>query len=267
MTGHGTKKPTKRRGYAPTIVEERFTTAGGAEGVRTTVTKHGLVHVTESFTTDEISKDPRNMFGPPDDPDIVLLEVREAARQILRSAGLPTDEDFRRIGPKGGPYEPHPGGTPDGVRQIKWWVEIEERTEAICRERAAAELIRAISGVLRLGLDTKALLSVLGLMDTYHRFGLQAGGTLDAAILGHRTRAAQKRGPATKRERTAKLTEIVRRHAEAFWEDYPACRGNAAATAPSIFKLVNAALADEGMRTIAERTVLNYISRIGQSGG
>lgn len=176
-------------------------------------------------------------------------DLLDRARDVLRSSGLPTDEDKDKL------------QLPDGrTFPLGWSKIVKERTEPLSRERLAMELIWSIKEILQGEHDDSTLWRIWRFMNNSHNFILAAVKINEAVVSAYKAEKGRRKGPEVKAAAASRKKEIIRELSSAYWKRTPVNRGNVSATAEAIKEDLNNRFHAEGLKPIGSRSIIRHLA-------
>ena len=139
-------------------------------------------------------------------------------------------------------------------------------TKPLSQYRLIGDLLHQIDQLLRQNLKPHSLEICRALIKAYWRFCVGVGDVNRLADRGMIAEKCLAKGPQSRKTRGAVVLEIVCKHADKFWSQRAALRGNKTITAEEIAPEVNEELKSLGQRPLRPKTIADTISK-GISGG
>ncbi|MEA2906616.1 MAG: hypothetical protein QOI12_4003 [Alphaproteobacteria bacterium] len=242
-------KKMGRRPKQPTLECNEWTDTDPKTGTRISVV-HNIrgVLATETRHYESLALGLQDMSSSSDRQR--LEELCENTRDQLEKLGLPSDRIPFWIQIDDGEWEPDlAGARPQAQRNLRgstWRKRLEQLTEPLSKERAAGDVLYALTALLkRPGID-EHLWHINRAMNAYRSFSL-AGTINNLAAAGIAARKARAAGPAVKRKRANEIRRLIGVHAENYWSSHPILRNDASNTAAQIVMTVNADLITRGL--------------------
>jgi hypothetical protein len=135
-------------------------------------------------------------------------------------------------------------------------------TEPLSQYRLIGDLLHQIDQLLRLNLKPHSLEICRALIQAYSRFCVGVGDVNRLAPRGMMAEKCLAKGPQSRKTRGAVVLEVVCKHADKFWKQRPALRGNKTFTAEEIAPGVNEELKSLGQTSLRPKTIADKISKV-----
>lgn len=198
----------------------------------------------------------------------VLEQHCEYLRDRLEESGLPSDRVRGWIRQLDGAWTPASadvtmGEIKPGMRYSSWFKRVEEMTEPLTIERAAADLLWHLGLMLSSIKDDKQLWHVGQVLRAYRHYSL-SGSINVFASHGKLVTKARADGPKARHKSAQARRRLVLKSARRYWKENPSYRGDASNTAACIRDAVNGELLlrrllPAGKSGLSAKTISDYI--------
>jgi hypothetical protein len=209
----------------------------------------------------EVRVEQPEIFGPQRfiPPFKILIEALcEELRAVLDRADLPTDRYPIMPFELDYGYEPLEHTTPSGDI---WWHFVEESTEALSKERIAANLLFSLLKILKQNLSNEHLADVYKGMQAYSLYKI-ATDFHSLAIMGKAAQKGRSHGPDARKNKTQTVRELIWEAARRHWVSHPNYSGRRQATANAIAGPVNAEILQRSLssKPLTPKAISDHIS-------
>jgi hypothetical protein len=210
------------------------------------------------------------------DPREGLENYRNEARQILRKAGLPTDEDHGEVRLADGRIVPNDSDEAKamlpGTSYKRWSKIVDERTEQLSPEKLAMKLIHHLNIILNSNYDTDQLWRICALLGASRQFEFGVRGINEAVIGGQKSEGGRRRGPEAKKEQAHEREDVIRTILADYLRTNPYLLTTlsprtlkprkAALVAKAIEDAVNKRLQQDSLGTLERDRITYYVKKI-----
>jgi hypothetical protein len=189
---------------------------------------------------------------------IAIEALCEELRAILDAADLPTDRYPIMPFELDYGYEPLEHTTPSGDI---WWHFVEESTEALSKERIAANLLFSLIRILKQNLSNEHLADVYKGMQAYSLYKI-ATDFHSLAIMGKAAQKGRSHGPDARKNKTQTIRELIWEAARRHWASHPNYSGRRQATAYAIAEQVNAEILQQSLssKPLTPKVIAGHVS-------